>query len=182
VINIARSVHGLQLGAVNVAGHLEGASFGPISYVNDSPVRLQLWASDTALANLTLTYGSRHLYWMVGGGISPLDGMQWTYGTGFGTRWEFEHAFIASDVGIYHWVNSHGYVHSLTLLTQMRLYAGWQILPRLAIFAGPSYNLATTFAQPTPIFPSIFSQHPTGTPPNQTRINNWPGLFAGLQF
>jgi hypothetical protein len=67
------------------------------------------------------------------------------------------------------------------VLGQARLMLGFQVLPRLALFAGPTYNAWFVWGQPD--FDSVTRFPVTQSEPKpDQRLQHWPGLQVGLHI
>ena len=85
LLNIAGHVRTSQVGLLNVSGRMSGIPIGLISFVKNNPPHLQLWGSDTEVANLGVRLGSRHVYSLLMVGSYPHGDLgRWSSGFGIG--------------------------------------------------------------------------------------------------
>jgi Caspase domain len=201
LVNVGRKVHGAQVGLVNVAGEVEGAQIGLVNFArkNDGasigllPIVLDgynhglLWYSDTSVVNLGAKLGTRHVYVVLGAGmtrdrytngnrefsssfgigghITPVRGPLFfdidAVGTSFATldRWHDEHRQINS----------------------LRLQVGWQFAPHLAVIAGPTLNVQVA-QNPDDRAPRSIGWAEQVWHRGDYVVRMYPGLLAGLQF
>lgn len=147
IINIARTVTGAQLGFFNVARSVRGASIGLVSFIRDGLHTLELYGSDIMPINLGTKLGSKRAYGILGVGIDPFrDTVRWSYAAGLGihfpvSRFFFDVDFLVHSVQpdikefgspVYH------------VVSELRLLFGWQALPKLAVFLGPTLHVSAT--------------------------------------
>ncbi len=68
-----------------------------------------------------------------------------------------------------------------TILNRLKIIGGWQVIPKLAIMAGPTFNYfvsETRDGSDLPIFDATIYSTKSGD--NWIRI--WPGFIAGIQI
>lgn len=194
VVNIASgAVNGTQIGVFNYAREAE-APIGLLSIVSRGRFNLDVWADETSAANLGVKVGAKHVYGIFGGGTSgkqTFDGNQrWTYGFGMGGHVPVETPVLSFvNVELLH--RQVGYGNEMPydddgngiMLSTLRVGAGWQIAPRLAIIAGPSLNVsvATPEADARGGFGFLGRSADLGGG-RDVAVRMWPGFFAGLQI
>jgi len=196
LINVSGSVDGSQIGIVNVAGRNRGMQLGLLNFASESDVSigllsfvrngrfdLELSSSDVNVANLGFQLGTRYVYGIVTAGLSPRQGdapIRWSNGMGIGTRIGFEQAFL-DFLNIDLTVNSvrdGATWESENLLHVLRLGAGWQLAPQLAITVGPSLNVFTGFGSDRDDLELI----PGWVIDGKNPVRIWPGFFAAVQI
>src|SRR5262249_24396479 len=147
-INIARRVHGAQLGFINIAESVEGAAIGFLSFIRNGTHTLEIYGSDLMPLNLGTKLGSRRAYDIFGFGIDPFhEEVRWSFGGGLGTRIPLWRSFFL-DVDFM----AHGmlpdirtlYMQYYHVMAELRFLVGWQLLPRLGVFAGPTVHVSAT--------------------------------------
>lgn len=207
VVNVGGQVEGAQIGVVNVAsGEVRGAQIGVFNYAEDAdaPIgvlsivrngrfNLDAWADETNVANLGLKIGAKHLYGIftlgAGGQLRFDRDQRWSTGLGLGS-----HIGVVSD--LLSFVNLElitrqvhfgdgwsGDEDDLMLISTLRLGAGWQLLPRLALVAGPTLN--TSVATPEMderVDPGLFGRSADLGGGRDVQVRMWPGFFVGLQI
>lgn len=201
VLNIAGHVNTSQIGLLNVSGRMSGIPIGLISFVKDNPLHVQLWGSDTEVANLGIRIGSRHVYsLLMVGGYPHGDSGRWSSGFGIGghiplsRRFFLNVDFITRQVG-YTDESEEGTwrydedtdVNKLRLafgwerhnLNKLRLAFGWERHKWFSVFGGVSLNFLVSDRRDTSDFGYGFDYvYQSG----DTTIRLWPGFFAGVQF
>ena len=201
VVNIAHGDIGTQIGLLNIAGHVEtsqvgllnfsgrmsGIPIGLISFVKDNPLHLQLWGSDTEVANLGVRLGSRHVYSLLMVGSYPHGDLgRWSSGFGIGGHIPLGvRLFLNVDLitrGVVYADESEedtwGYDEH-TVLNKLRLAVGWERHKWFSVFGGVSLNFLVTERRDSSDlgygFDRVYRR-------DDTTVRVWPGFFAGVQF
>ncbi len=187
VLNIAGHVSTAQVGLLNVSGRMSGIPLGLISFVKDNPLHLQLWGSDTEVANLGIRIGSRYVYSLLMVGSYPHDDLgRWSSGFGIGghiplsRRFFLNVDFITRQVGYTDgseeetwWYDEH------TVLNKLRLGFGWEQHKWFSVFGGVSLNFLVSDRWDTSDFGFGFDRVYRS---DDITARIWPGFFAGVQF
>lgn len=147
-------------------------------------VHVELWASDIQFANLAVKFGGGPIYLTLLSGFEPGRDARFSFGVGLGSHLTLSHRlWLDGDVtgGAVQPVQKPLEGDGGNVLGQARLMLGFQVLPRLAVFAGPTYNLWFVWGQPD--FDSIteISVSESQPEPDQ-RLQHWPGLQVGLHI
>lgn len=156
VVNVARSVHGLQLGVINVADDAD-ATVGLINVVRHGYNHVEAWTSDTVTSGLSLVWGGRRVYGVVGLAgqsdeyyrVRPTQGLggdQWRLGLGFGLglhtdlnpRW-----FVDADLTSWSFDDVSGNINSQ--FETLRVLIGWRATPLIAPFAALCGNVTVSW-------------------------------------
>ena len=126
---------------------MSGAALGLLGFIRDGTHTLELYGNDIMPLNLGTKLGSKRAYGILGVGIDPFrDTVRWSYGAGLGihfpvSRFFFDVDFLVHSVQpdirefgspVYH------------VLSELRLLLGWQALPKLALFLGPTLHVSAT--------------------------------------
>ncbi|NTX37536.1 peptidase [Myxococcus sp. CA033] len=149
-------------------------------------VHMELWASDIQLANLAVKVGGGPVYLTLLAGIEPgsRNEARFSFGLGVGGHVVMSHRFwLDLDVtgGAVQPVQKPLEGDGGNVLGQARVMLGVQVLPRLAVFVGPTYNLWFVWGQPD--FASVTRMSVSQSQPKaDQRIQHWPGLQLGLHF
>ena len=187
LLNIAGHVRTSQVGLLNVSGRMSGIPIGLISFVKDNPLHLQLWGSDTEIANLGIRLGSRHVYSLLMVGSYPHGDLgRWSSGFGIGGHIPLgKRLFLNVDLitreVVYTdksqedtwWYDEH------TVLNKLRLAVGWERHKWFSVFGGVSLNFLVSDRRDTSDFGYGFDHVYRE---DDTAVRVWPGLFAGVQF
>jgi hypothetical protein len=186
IINVAHSVHGAQLGLFNIARVVDGASIGLLSFIQNGTHTLEIYSSDLMPINLGAKLGSRRAYGILAAGIDPFhDVVRWSYGAGFGVHFPlFQNFYLDADLMI-HDVHPDIRVFDSNpyyLLNELRLLFGWQILPKLALFAGPTIHVSVTNDPCCQGDVSLFSGAERLWQNGGTLVRLGPGLAAGIRI
>ncbi|MBN8230444.1 caspase family protein [Corallococcus macrosporus] len=185
LINVADTVNGMQLGLVNVSDEVNGVPVGLFTYEKKGQLHLEVYGSDVQLTNLALKFGGRYFYTTLLAGLGPDDRFQrFSLGLGLGGHIPLGSRFWADvDVAGSQVLSTRAPFSGSTnsLLTQARLMLGFQVMPRLAVFAGPTYNVAFTWGEPEfaklttlPVRSHNFDAN--------TRMQRWPGFQVGVRL
>ena len=187
LLNIAGHVRTSQVGLLNVSGRMSGIPIGLISFVKDNPLHLQLWGSDTEIANLGIRLGSRHVYSLLMVGSYPHGDLgRWSSGFGIGGHIPLgKRLFLNVDLitreVVYTdksqedtwWYDEH------TVLNKLRLAVGWERHKWFSVFGGVSLNFLVSDRRDTSDFGYGFDHVYRE---DDTAVRVWPGFFAGVQF
>jgi hypothetical protein len=182
VVNIARKVRGTQIGIVNYADEMNGAPLGIFSFVRKGQIHLDVWASDTFVSNIALKTGSKHVYSILAVGYQPSfgdDPYRWATGIGIGGHIPFGSKFVNIEALSFHVNEGEAWENDLHMINKLRLIGGWEINPRLSVFAGLTLNvLVSQVNDGDHMAIGSFYDH-TG---DDTWVRMWPGFVAGVQF
>ena len=209
LFNLAGHVSTAQVGLLNVSGRMSGIPIGLISFVKDNPLHLQLWGSDTEVANLGIRIGSRHVYSLLMVGSYPHGDLgRWSSGFGvgghipLGRRLFLNVDFITRGVT---YTDDSGEVDAPmsrrsdwlkvtytddsgedtwrydedAVLNKLRLGFGWERHKWFSVFGGVSLNFLVSDRRDTSDFGYGF-EHVYRR--GDTTVRIWPGFFAGVQF
>ena len=187
LLNIAGHVWTSQVGLLNVSGRMSGIPIGLISFVKNNPLHLQLWGSDTEVANLGVRLGSRHVYSLLMVGSYPHGDLgRWSSGFGIGGHIPLGvRLFLNVDLitrGVVYADESEedtwGYDEH-TVLNKLRLAVGWERHKWFSVFGGVSLNFLVSHRPDTSDFGYGFDHVYRE---DDVTIRVWPGFFAGVQF
>ncbi|XXF78398.1 caspase family protein [Myxococcaceae bacterium GXIMD 01537] len=183
LINVARTVTGLQLGLINASDEVDGLPLGLLTFEKKGQLHLETWASDIQLANLAVKFGGKYIYTTLMAGIGPDDRLQrFTLGLALGGH---------IPIGERFWLDMDGGIHTVhsvrdpfvraNLLTQGRLMLGFQVTPRFAVFAGPTYNV---FFNLTGMDKRPLTTLPVRQDPFEDGgfVQYWPGAQLGVRI
>ena len=182
LVNVATGkVRGAQIGLLNVADDVEGAPIGLVSWVRKGMLRGQVWGSDTALSNVGLQLGSRHVYSLVSAGVTPSDGKaRWLAGFGLGGHLPItETLWSALDVSALA-VGRGDDTEGQPALLRVRLSLGWQASDRFGVFGGPALNV---YSSEKDDGKDLVLGGPSYTDTRGgRRVRVWPGFFLGVRI
>ena len=187
LLNIAGHVETSQVGLLNISGRMSGIPIGLISFVKNNPLHLQLWGSDTEVANLGVRLGSRHVYSLLMVGSYPHGDLgRWSSGFGIGGHIPLgKRLFLNVDFitrGVVYADESEedtwGYDEH-TVLNKLRLAVGWERHKWFSVFGGVSLNFLVSDRRNTSDFGFGFDRVYRR---DDTTVRVWPGFFAGVQF
>ena len=187
LLNIAGHVGTAQVGLLNISGRMSGIPIGLISFVKDNPLHLQLWGSDTEIANLGVRLGSRHVYSLLMVGSYPHGDLgRWSSGFGIGGHIPLgRRLFLNVDLitrGVVYTDGSRRNTWEYdepTVLNKLRLAVGWEKHKWFSVFGGVSLNFLVSDRRNTSDFGFGFDRVYQR---EDTTVRVWPGFFAGVQF
>ena len=177
------------------AGQFPGASLlaaeagetAPVAHssgLRKGKVHLELWASDIQVANLGVKIGGGPFYMTLLSGFAPGRDARFSFAAGLGGHLTLAHRlWLDMDVtgGAVQPVQKPLEGDGGNVLGQARLMLGFQVLPRLAVFAGPTYNMWFVWGQPD--FDSVTRMSVRERRPKEDqRLQHWPGLQVGLHI
>ncbi|MEL6346529.1 MAG: hypothetical protein AAFV53_25685 [Myxococcota bacterium] len=199
-VNVSGGVDGVQLAPVNVAaGHVDGIQVGLVNVARSSDFSLGLvniiwegrthvdvWATEDGFGNVALKHGGETFHYLYGVGYRSgpeEDQFAWSPIIGAGGHFTLaERLYLDADLYARHVNESEGWTNSLNTQTTGRLVAGLSLGHRLAIFAGPSYNvrISATDCAPKVAGPwtTVFIDEREGP----VSVRGWPGWTVGVQL
>jgi len=193
-VNIAGGVDGVQAAVVNFSGgHVSGAQIGVVNLARTSDFSLGLvniiwegrthvdaWATEGGFVNTALKHGGERFHYIYGAGYRPgdLELMAWNAMVGMGGHAELtQRLFVDTDI-ISAYVHEIDADYGLNLLNTARLVGGVQVTDRLALVAGPSYNVSVSdVCGPKYAGPGV-----TVFSPGPVQVRGWPGVMVGIQL
>jgi hypothetical protein len=140
---VCGTCRGAQIGAINVATEsLRGAQVGALNYAADGRIALAYWGSETALLNLGLKLGGRHVYGILGFSLNPLGDAWSGYFYGLGGHAELERSL---------WIEVDGVMFAMhptddwtendsDNLIKLRGVLGWRCFEQMSVFGGITLN------------------------------------------
>ncbi|MFO7676062.1 MAG: hypothetical protein R6X12_07095 [bacterium] len=182
-VNIASEVRWFQLGAFNFARQSD-FPVGPLNVILNGQFRVHAFASEAALANFELKTGGPHFYNVLGFGYHPVETARLMLGYGLGVHipCPCPRLFVDLDAVAYR-VNptddALGF-GGLSYLGKLRVTAGWQVAPPLAITGGLAANAWLSDSEDGSDIP--FLPIPMFKSTGDTNIGIWPGVALGVEF
>jgi hypothetical protein len=175
VLNIASTVKGTQVGVLNIAKE-STAPVGLLNVITKGQFRAAAFASETAVANLTVKLGSRHVYSFGIASYAPWDTGRVGLGLGLGVQVSLGNFYGQLEGDVRTLSQPTRLFQSQNLLTTQRLVVGWQVTEAFSVFAGPSFSQLVSFdgSDPAPLSPWGFS--------TSSRVRLVPGLTIGVQL
>lgn len=200
LINIAKKVDGFQFGLINVADTVSGVPFGLLNIVKKGYNRVDIFASESLIANVGLKLGARSFYnifhlgarWddenaldLNGNEVSE-NKMTWGLGYGIGTAVKVGPASLLNIEAVAIHINEkEAWTNDLNLLTQLRLFLELQLGRRTGMFIGPTGNImfsnlydADTDTYGSRVMPyNLYDETIEGT-----NTKAWVGFSGGIRF
>ncbi|WP_441285886.1 LA_2272 family surface repeat-containing protein [Sorangium sp. KYC3313] len=185
---------GLQIGLLNVAtGKVGGAQIGLVNYADDSPFSLGLfnfirkgrlhvdvWGLESGIVVAGLKNGSDHIHNIYGVGLRTIGNRPLLVSAlGLGGRISIhQRAYIDLDV-LGYTLHEPSTLEPAATIAQARALLGFRLFPELALFGGPSVNVAFS-GTPKDAQLSPYGSAPLGSDASSTE-RAWPGLVLGVQ-
>lgn len=190
VFNAAGIVKGTQLALFNYADSIsQGIPIGLFSFVRKGYHVVEFSTNEVLPMTISLRSGTRGFYSMIYAGLrpEPSDSVTWSFGYGIGSSPK-----IGKNLHLNLELSSEqlnkGNVAALNLISRAHVAVDWQVSPKVALFAGPTFNLRT--------YDLSFSMHPETFSLFQPRLQSdrellggsgwgrqsWWGLKAGIRF
>jgi hypothetical protein len=208
VVAIARTVHGAQIsGVVNVAGEVEGSQVGMVNVAtgrvkgpqigvvniadeSDAPIgvvnvikhgrhHVDVWGNETGMTMAGVQLGGTWTHAILGIGARPgPDGVRFVYGGGIGGHIPISEAFALDVDVMHHDLAAFLATPKLVQLSQARAILAWTIVPRLAVFGGPTLNVLVSNDR-RDYNPSPYGAFPAADGDVSVRV--WPGITLGVR-
>jgi len=196
VLNVAKSVKGVQIGLINVADTVSGVPIGLLNIVRKGYNRVELSTSEVFYGNLAIKVGVKPFYniFIVGGRFDeePNDQdeqervLSWGLGYGIGSAISLGSRYMLNLEALTLHVNEReNWTDDLHQLYQFKILLDGRIGRKVSVFAGPVGNLMMSrLADPengtigTRFAPyTLYDETKDGT-----NIKAWIGLNAGIRF
>jgi hypothetical protein len=180
VVNVAGSVHGLQLGLINIADTNDGVPIGLFSLVRNVPIRAEVWADETGFVSAAVRSGNAAWYSLLGATAdAKRSGGRWGGVAAFGHHSDLSDAF-SLDIDL---MNSSlfddGRWDAMSELSKLRVIGGWEPVAGVRILAGPTLNVQTSWnGAGENIAPKTLYEHRT----DDLSVKVWPGVVIGARF
>lgn len=193
VANVARGdASGAQIGPVNVAsGSMHGVQIGVLNYGRDADFQfgvlninpggrflIDAWSKpESALVMAGIKHGGAHYHYVYGIGTRVTDASHPWAAFGVG-------AHITPTDKVYVDLDAVGYLQLVfrgvepSDLYETRAVVGYQILPAVSLFAGPTYTVGaqrTSVDIGAPGYASVFSTR------SDVTFSGWPGIAVGVE-
>lgn len=182
-VNIAETVKGFQLGVVNISEEMDGEALGVITITKNGQFHINAWADEVAPINLGFKLGTKRIYNLYGLGIkSSGDSTYIIFNGGLGWTLPLNQFFLDFEViggpirrrfSFRNWEN--------TRLSRLRVIGGWQVIPKLAITAGPTINVYYSKERDGADLP-FYDATIYSTRSGDWWVRIWPGFAVGIQI
>ncbi len=184
---------GVQIGTVNVTvGRMDGVQIGVVNYAGDADFQLGLvninasgrflldaWANpEMGLVLAGVKHGGARYHWIYALGVRAADAARPWAALGVGAHVTPADKLYADLDVIDELQLAFRSSSTATALYQARVVVGYRVLPQLAVFAGPTYNLlaaATTARTGAPGYATDLADT------SSTTYLSWPGVTLGVE-
>ena len=196
--NVAGGVDGAQVAPVNVAvGHVDGVQVGVLNIARTSDFSLGLvniiwegrthvdaWASEDGFAYTALKHGGARFHYIYGVGYRPALSTAelpyaWSAVVGLGGHTPLGNRLFADmDILAQHVNDDAAWTLGLNTRGTARLVGGVQLVDRLALIAGPTYNVqASSVCGPRYAGPGAVTLGD-----GEVHVQGWPGWIVGVEL
>lgn len=186
LINVSRGrVRGLQLGLINYADEAD-ASIGLLPMTKKGGVAGEVWASDTAIANLGLRLRAKYTYGFLAAGVQPFGiGRAMQAGGGFGGRIPLgkeKRGFIDIDLAGYALWSGFEFRNPQTL-AKLRVTGGARLGKRFELWGGVTANGLIDWQRDdgNDVRPGFGWVSYTYEEPG-LHLRAWPGFVVGVRY
>jgi hypothetical protein len=188
LVNVANGrVSGAMLGLVNVAADAD-AAIGLVSVLWRGRTHLDVWGTDSGIALVGVEHGGRYLHNIYGVGFTFREsGPVFAASYGIGARvFNSTRCFVDIDAMTYAM-----FVHDdpnneidYAMLNQLRVPIGFRILPEVAVFVGPAFNVSVAEGGPGNLLadPSLYGSSRASQSSSDVTVRLWPGFTVGARF
>lgn len=194
-VNVAGGVDGLQVAPVNFSGgHVSGAQVGVVNIARTSDFSLGLvniiwegrthvdvWGSEDGFVNTAFKHGGERFHYIYGAGYrtGSDDLGAWRATIGMGGHTELtQRLFVDTDVLSSYVHDTDSQEYGVNVLNTARLVGGVQLTHRLALMAGPTYNVLVSDT----CGPKYAGPGTTVFTPGPIQVRGWPGVMVGVQL
>ncbi|AUX23716.1 hypothetical protein SOCEGT47_042460 [Sorangium cellulosum] len=180
LVNVARGkVKGAQIGLVNYAGD-SPFSLGLLNFIRDGRLHLDVWGLESGIVMAGLKHGSDHFHNIYGVGMRLAGDRPLTVFTlGLGGRISIAERVYADVDVLGYSLHEISRLNPSAMMSQARALLGFRLSPDLALFGGPSYNIA--YAESV----EDARLSPYGSLDLQlddtVATRGWPGVVLGVQ-
>ncbi len=182
VVNVAGTSTGTQFGVFNVSSGGSGDAYGLFSFIRNGYNHLELWTSDTGIANVGLKFGGQHMYTLLMAGYSTRGDDKTEFGIGWGGHVDLtDRLYLDFDGLAGTFWDSANPERVNDMLVRSRVMVGFRVFNRLAVFGGVKANWAIAFDHREPRETLCCSRTVTSET-QQTQVNLSPGAFLGVQL
>lgn len=186
LVNRASVVNGVQIGFLNIADSIHGATIGIINLVKNGYHKIEVSGDELFYSNVSFRSGTRAFHAIITAGIQPdhFDSPLWTYGSGVGTSFRLSNKSLFDLDGIFQHVIKEDHMGNNFLY---RFYTGidHKLFPKVSLSFGVTYNFLLTdtkdshASEYSGIDPYHFTDH---TFHKGRNLKSWAGFKVGLRF
>lgn len=179
IFNYTSHLKGIQIGLVNVADTADGYSIGILNINKKGYKKFSLSTNDVLKVNLAYKAGNRNLYMILMGGFNPQKNNK-VYSLGYGIGNELS---VTGKLGFISELTTHAHyigTRRVPFITTLRCSPAIQLGKHLQLFAGPSFYVASTKAEPDEGYGNIIPERTLFKVDNI--LKTWIGWQAGISF
>jgi hypothetical protein len=190
LLNVAKKVHGVQIGLVNIADSVKGIPIGLMSFVWKGYHKVEISADEIFYTNVAFRTGVHQFYNIFTAGAKPKtfndEETFWTFGYGIGTAPRLSRKlYLNLDLTANQIVEGNSFP-AMNLLNKLYLGFDYQALKKMSFTFGATLNGYITengFDQYPPLFtdyqPDVLYTRNMGSDYN---MKMWLGAKVGIRF
>lgn len=186
-VNYAKKVKGIQLGLVNIADSVDGASIGFFNFVKKGLNQIEVSGDEFFYANVSYRMGTKAFHNIFSLGLQPGSKETiWQLGYGAGTSFKLKNKLYADIAITSHHVSTGTFYWGTSELSRLYLGLEYKVGKKFSIAAGPTFNLFMSDA----LLPDYASKQKNLVPyhsldhttANDFNIKGWIGGKVALRF
>lgn len=153
ILNYATNAAGVQIGLINIAKEIDGASVGMLSLYGNGRKNIDLRYSDAGFADFGITTGTHRVYNMaIFGYNTSLDRNVYRIGLGVGLeknindsfkKIESDQLFVNQEFTVLHHFEEE-WSRKTNLIFSYKYMLGYRFASGASLYGGPSYNIQVT--------------------------------------
>jgi hypothetical protein len=176
-VNVATgTVHGVQLGVINIADDAD-APIGVFNIIKRGRHHIDVWGAETGLVMAGGQLGGKYTHTILGVGLRPSpDGVRFAFAGGIGVHAKASETF-AVDIDVLYENLS---LFKVVQQSQARVLFEFELLPKLRVFAGPTFNVLVS-NDPADANPSVWGSWSLSRS-GDWHVAMWPGLTLGTRL
>jgi hypothetical protein len=185
--NYAKKVKGLQLGIINIADSVDGASIGLLNLVRKGLHQAEVSVDELFYANLAFRTGTYRFYNVFSAGAtSRPGGFSWNIGYGIGTSAKITEKLRTDITVSAHHVSNGLFYHGTSEMYRVYLGVEYKLADKCFIAAGPTFNLYFSDAL-LPAYDKTYSKMTPYSLFNETNsegfnFKGWIGAKIAIRF
>jgi hypothetical protein len=184
IFNYTKHLKGLQLGLINIADTSDGYSIGLITIVRKGYHKISVSTNEVLNTNVAIKLGNAKLYNILMVGVNAgKDDKSFSYGYGIGHEIKLGSRFTVNPELTTQYLYL-GSWHHTNILNKLQLVASMQLLPHVALFAGPSFSVY--YSNQTDAVKGYKFRVPSENyhtfNMGSDKVTGWIGWTAGINF
>ncbi|MCK6575145.1 caspase family protein [Myxococcota bacterium] len=180
IINIGGALRGAQVGLINVARSVEGGSVALIPVVVEGRHHLTVHGGEVVHAAAAYQIGATRTHAFFGVGTRLVGDERLLPFLGLGFHNPLGPGALDIDLLTHAMLDTSDFGHEPPSLHTLRIVYGWQLLSRLAVFAGPTWNAMVSRTEHGT--PDLGFTAPLIHRGDEIVVQQWPGAVLGVRM